>query len=159
MSRPESGASAPAELARLLDAPARVTFTTDAGELILELDPAVAPVAATRIAELAERGWFDGKIVHRVVPGFVAQLGAPDADGWGGAEGAPSIACETAPAPYDRYVAGMALAGRDTGSSQFFVTLARHPHLDGGYPVIGRASGPWDALAEGDVVTSAKVAR
>lgn len=154
---PAEGVGEPAELARLLAATTRVALTTDVGELTIELDPALAPVAATRLAELVKKGYFDGKIVHRVVPGFVAQLGAPHADGWGGADDAPPLRCETSPLPFDRHVVGMALAGRDTGSSQLFVTLARHPHLDGGYAVVGRADGPWESLAEGDVVSAAKL--
>jgi cyclophilin family peptidyl-prolyl cis-trans isomerase len=52
---------------------------------------------------------------------------------------------------------GVALAGRDTGSSQVFVTLARSPRLDGQYAWVGRADGDWDAVAEGDVIRSATV--
>ena len=52
---------------------------------------------------------------------------------------------------------GVALAGRDTGSSQFFVTLASFPHLDGDYALIGRAEPGWERLAQGDVVQSVRV--
>ena len=52
---------------------------------------------------------------------------------------------------------GMALAGRDTGSSQLFITLSRTPHLDGEYTRIGRAAGAVDGVAEGDVVIDARV--
>jgi cyclophilin family peptidyl-prolyl cis-trans isomerase len=51
----------------------------------------------------------------------------------------------------------MALAGRDTGSSQIFVTLSRTPHLDGAYTRVGRAVGPWLEVAEGDTILDAKV--
>ncbi len=51
----------------------------------------------------------------------------------------------------------MALAGRDTGSSQLFVTLSRTPHLDGEYTRVGRAEGDWAALGQGDVITDAKI--
>ena len=47
---------------------------------------------------------------------------------------------------------GVALAGRDTGSSQIFVTLGPYPHLDGDYPLIGHAGPGWDSLAQGDLV-------
>jgi cyclophilin family peptidyl-prolyl cis-trans isomerase len=53
---------------------------------------------------------------------------------------------------------GVALSGRDTGSSQLFITLGRHPHLDGEYALVGKASGDWDAVAEGDVIKSVKIA-
>jgi cyclophilin family peptidyl-prolyl cis-trans isomerase len=52
---------------------------------------------------------------------------------------------------------GVALSGRDTGSSQLFVTLARYPHLDGDYTLVGHAEGDWAALAEGDVIHDVKV--
>jgi cyclophilin family peptidyl-prolyl cis-trans isomerase len=51
----------------------------------------------------------------------------------------------------------VALAGRDTGSSQLFVTLARYPHLDGEYAWVGHAEGPWDAVVEGDSITAVRV--
>jgi peptidyl-prolyl cis-trans isomerase B (cyclophilin B) len=96
-------------------------------------------------------------VVHRVVPGFVAQLGAPFGDGFGGPEGKPALRCETSPLPFAPMTVGVALAGRDTGSSQIFVMQGRYPHLDGGYALIGTATGPWAALAEGDVIRKAKV--
>lgn len=138
-------------------APAAKTLKldTDAGALTLALDPTFAPVAVARIAELAASGFYDGAPIHRVVPGFVVQLGDPDGDGYGGAHVA--LRCETAPAPFAEGDVGVALAGRDTGSSQLFVMLGRAPHLDGSYAWIGKASGPWSSVAEGDVITKASV--
>jgi cyclophilin family peptidyl-prolyl cis-trans isomerase len=141
----------PGELARRLAAPQKLVFDTDAGSLELELDPTFAPVAATRLADLARSGFFDGVAVHRVVPGFVVQLGDPGGDGYGGAK-APPLRCETTPLPFESGSVGIALGGRDTGSSQFFVTLGRHPHLDGEYALVGRAGPGWNRVAEGDVV-------
>ena len=146
----------PAELAHALSAPRKLTFETDAGPLEIELDPTFAPVAATRLADLARSGFFDGVVVHRVVPGFVVQLGDPGGDGYGGAKG-PPLRCETAPVPFDAGTVGIALGGRDTGSSQFFVSLGRHPHLDGEYAVVGRAGAGWSRVAEGDVVQKVRV--
>ena len=54
-------------------------------------------------------------------------------------------------------ISDTALAGRDTGSSQIFVVLARTPHLDGEYAWVGRAEGDWDAVAEGDVIRAVRV--
>lgn len=134
-----------------------VRFETDAGPLELELDPTYAPVAVARILELVRAGFYDGVVIHRVVPGFVVQLGDPGGDGYGGAK--TSLRCETAPIPFARGDVGLALAGRDTGSSQIFVTLAPTPHLAGSYPWLGRAVSVGDAsaLAEGDVITKASV--
>jgi cyclophilin family peptidyl-prolyl cis-trans isomerase len=143
----------------LADAPgaARTTvrFETDAGTLDLELDPTWSPIAVARIVELVRSGFYDGIVFHRVVPGFVVQLGDPGGDGYGGAS--PSLRCETAPIPFARGDVGLALAGRDTGSSQIFVTLAPAPRLDGSYPWLGRAKGDASAIAEGDVVVKATI--
>jgi peptidyl-prolyl cis-trans isomerase B (cyclophilin B) len=117
----------------------------------LTLDPSLAPVAVTRIEELARAGFYDGVIVHRVVPGFVVQLGDPGGDGYGGAP-RPPLRCETSPARFSGGAVGIALGGRDTGSSQFFVTLAEQPHLDGAYARVGQAGAGWERLVEGDVV-------
>lgn len=147
----EPPSTAPAELAHPRTDPVYLDVETDAGTFTLELEPALAPTAVTRLVELADTGFFDGVVVHRVVPGFVVQLGDPDGDGYGGAA-RPPLRCETSPAPFDTGSVGVALSGRDTGSSQFFVTLGREAHLDGKYALIGHASPGWDRLAEGDIV-------
>lgn len=134
---------------------ATITLVTDAGELGLVLEPDLAPVTVARITSLARAGFYKGIVVHRVVPAFVAQFGDPDGDGYGGS--GTLLRCETSPVPFARLDVGMALAGRDTGSSQLFVTLSRTPHLDGEYTRIGHATGDWDAVAEGDVITEVKV--
>lgn len=146
-------------LAPEVDAPlasaTRVSFDTDAGPLAITFDPVLTPVAATRFVALARSGFYTGVAVHRVVPGFVVQFGDRGADGYGGS--GASLRCETSPVPFGPLDVGVALAGRDTGSSQVFVTLARHPHLDGGYAWVGRATGDWDAVAEGDVIRAVRV--
>jgi cyclophilin family peptidyl-prolyl cis-trans isomerase len=133
----------------------KLRFETDAGNLSIVLDPVLAPVASTRIVDLAKAGFFKGIVVHRVVPGFVAQFGDPGADGYGGAD--KLLRCETSPVPFGTLDVGVALAGRDTGSSQLFVTLGRVPHLDGDYARIGHAEGDWAAVSEGDVVRDVHV--
>jgi cyclophilin family peptidyl-prolyl cis-trans isomerase len=149
-------ARAPAELDSPITKPTRLVFETDAGSLELSIDPEHAPVAATRIVELARAGFFEGIVAHRVVPGFVVQFGDPGGDGYGGA-GRPSLRCETSPLRFESGRVGVALAGRDTGSSQIFVTLGPFPHLDGDYSLIGRAQPGWDVLAEGDVIRKVRV--
>jgi cyclophilin family peptidyl-prolyl cis-trans isomerase len=59
--------------------------------------------------------------------------------------------------PFNALDVGIALAGRDTGSSQLFVTLSRTPHLDGEYTHVGRAEGKWGELVEGDAIGDAKI--
>jgi cyclophilin family peptidyl-prolyl cis-trans isomerase len=150
----DAGAPAP-ELDHPLARDTRVVFSTDAGDLAIVFEPALAPVAATRFVALAKAGFYDGIVVHRVVPGFVAQFGDPDGDGYGGA--GSLLRCETSPVPFGPLDVGVALAGRDTGSSQIFVALARVPHLDGQFARVGRAEGDWWSLAEGDAIRSVKV--
>ena len=132
-----------------------LTLETDAGTLKITLDPELAPVTSARLVDLARAGFYNGMVVHRVVPGFVAQMGDPGGDGYGGAD--HSLRCETSPIPFDKGDVGMALSGRDTGSAQLFVTLSRLPHLDGDYARVGHAEGDWAALAEGDVVREVRV--
>ncbi|MCL2825112.1 MAG: peptidylprolyl isomerase, partial [Polyangiaceae bacterium] len=100
--------------------------------------------------------FYENMEVHRVVPGFVVQFGDRDGTGYGGAN-IDALRCELSPVPFRQGTVGIALGGRDTGSSQLFVTLAASPHLDGDYAVIGTASGPWDALVEGDRIGNALV--
>jgi len=111
-------------------------LVTTRGVVDLELFPAAAPLTVRRFLELARSGWFDGISFHRVVPDFVVQGGCPRGDGWGGP--ADSMRCEINDLRYARGMVGMALSGKDTGGSQFFVTLAPQPHLDGGYTIFGR---------------------
>jgi cyclophilin family peptidyl-prolyl cis-trans isomerase len=144
-----------AELDHPLAQATRVVFDTDGGTVGIRFDPALAPVAATRFVALARSGFYRGVTVHRVVPGFVVQLGDPGGDGYGGS--GESLRCETSPVSFARLDVGVALAGRDTGSSQVFVTLARQPHLDGQYAWVGKADGDWDGIAEGDVIRGVHV--
>ncbi len=144
------------ELGRLVVHPVKIVLQTDAGELAFVVEPELAPVTATHLVELARAGFFKGILVHRVVPGFVVQLGDPGGDGYGGA--GTLVRDETSPVAFGPLDVGIALGGRDTGSSQIFVTLARYPHLDGEYARVGRAEGDWAAVAQGDVVRDVRVA-
>lgn len=144
-------AQPPAELGAALPPQLRLRFSTDVGELDMVLESRDAPLAVARVQRLVQRGFYDGLQVHRVVPGFVAQFGDPGGDGFGGA-GLPPLPCETSPLRFDHSSVGVALAGRDTGSSQLFVTLGPQPHLDGKYSRIGRAEPGWERLAPGDVI-------
>ena len=152
---PEKPGEPAEELGHELAKPTRVAFDTDGGALGIRFDPGLAPVAATRFVALAKSGFYTGVVVHRVVPGFVVQLGDRGGDGYGGS--GESLRCETSPVPFGALDVGVALAGRDTGSSQIFVTLASHPHLDGEYAWVGRADGDWNGVAEGDVVRAVHV--
>lgn len=154
---PPQGGTKPAELSALERAPLKLVFDTDIGELGMTLDPAFAPVTVTRIAELVRADYYKNMVVHRVVPAFVTQFGAPLGDGFGGPPEKPSLRCETSPLPFEALTVGMALAGRDTGSSQLFVMHAYAPHLDGNYAQIGTASGAWAAFVDGDRIHNVKI--
>jgi cyclophilin family peptidyl-prolyl cis-trans isomerase len=138
----------------------QATIDTTRGAFIAELDPATAPGTVGSFVELAESGFFDGTEIHRVVPGFVVQAGDPTGTGMG--DPGYSLACELSPLPYERGTLGMALSGKDTGGSQFFVTLSRQPHLDGNYTVFGRVVSGMDVvdlIEEGDLIERVRIAK
>lgn len=120
----------------------RMTIHTKSGEIRLQLYPEIAPITVWQIGTLARKGYFREGSFHRVVPAFVAQGGDPRGDGWGGPDRAAgqnaSMPCELSDRGYDPGTLGMALSGRDTGGSQFFIALTPLPHLDSGYTVFGK---------------------
>jgi cyclophilin family peptidyl-prolyl cis-trans isomerase len=148
--------SVPDELSHLLEGPVRLDFETDVGRLSIDIDPTLAPVAATRVVDLARTAFYNLVLVHRVVPGFVVQLGDRGGDGYGGAP-RPALRSELSPAEFEPGSVGIALGGKDSGSSQFFVTLGRHPHLDGEYALIGKAGPGWERLTEWDMIRKVSI--
>lgn len=134
----------------------RAVVTTTKGSFTIELLPEAAPLTVDNFVQLAQRSFFNGITIHRVVPNFVIQDGDPRGDGNGGPPN-HTIRCEINEVPYDRAVVGMALSGKDTGSSQWFVTHSPQPHLDGGYTVFGRVISGMevvDNIIRGDVIKS-----
>lgn len=115
---------------------ARATLKTTKGNIELEFYLEDAPLTVYTFVNLMEKGYFDGLTFHRVVPNFVVQGGDPRGDGNGGP--GFQIRCEINQQPYERGSVGMALSGKDTGGSQFFICHSPQPHLDGGYTVFGR---------------------
>ncbi|MFZ0064381.1 MAG: peptidylprolyl isomerase [Pyrinomonadaceae bacterium] len=129
--------------------------TTNKGRFTIELLPEDAPLNVDNFVQLARRRYFNGIVFHRVVPNFVIQGGDPRGDGNGGP--GYQIRCEISEVPYGRGAVGMALSGKDTGGSQWFVTHAPQPHLDGGYTVFGNVISGMevvDRIARGDVIRS-----
>lgn len=142
-----------AAIAALPDTP-RVTVDTERGRFVLRLDPERAPTTVLRFLELVDEGFYDGLRFHRVVPAFVVQGGDPRGDGYGGPGWTQR--CEDHRLPYRRGTIGMALAGRDTGGSQFFLTYGAEPHLETRYTAFGRlerGEEVLDALQAGDRIT------
>jgi cyclophilin family peptidyl-prolyl cis-trans isomerase/NADPH-dependent ferric siderophore reductase len=114
----------------------RAVVKTERGVIEIELTPAAAPRTVENFLRLAKSGYFDGLAFHRVVPNFVIQTGCPRGDGWGGP--GYEIPCEYNDRPYKVGTVGMALAGKDTGGSQWFITLSPQPRLEGRYTVFGQ---------------------
>ncbi|RPH72898.1 MAG: peptidyl-prolyl cis-trans isomerase [Myxococcaceae bacterium] len=124
------------------------------GPVVIAPDVEDAPVTVAQLSRLAREGYFRGLTFHRVVPDFVVQGGDPRGDG----EGGPgfTLPCEVSPRTYLRGTVGMALAGKDTGGSQLFVSLSPQPHLDGRYTIIGTVVSGMEALdgmVEGDTLS------
>ncbi|MDZ7264507.1 MAG: HEAT repeat domain-containing protein [candidate division KSB1 bacterium] len=134
---PAALSSAPIDFRRLHQMRrSRATIRTNQGTIIIQLYSDDAPLTVANFIQLCEEGFYNGIIFHRVVPDFVIQAGCPRGDGWGGPGHA--IRCEINPHRYVRGSVGMALAGKDTGGSQFFITHSPQPHLDGRYTIFGQ---------------------
>jgi cyclophilin family peptidyl-prolyl cis-trans isomerase len=124
------------------------TIATSCGDIVVELDPAAAPATVNSFVFLAEAGYFDGTVSHRVLPGFVIQMGDPTGTG----SGSPGyVVPDELPAPGTVYTTGtvaMANAGPGTSGSQFFITLS-DVGLPADYTIFGRVvdSATLDAIA------------
>jgi cyclophilin family peptidyl-prolyl cis-trans isomerase len=122
------------------------TLHTSQGDIILQLYPRQAPMAVNSFIFLARSGWFDGVTFHRVLPGFVAQAGDPTGTGYG----SPGYAFENEISPDLKFdapgVLGMANSGPGSNGSQFFITYAAAPKLDGSYTIFGKVIAGMDVL-------------
>jgi peptidyl-prolyl cis-trans isomerase B (cyclophilin B) len=137
----------------------QVTIATDRGDILLELDPKLAPKSVNNFVALARKGYYDGLTFHRVVDGFVIQGGCPEGSGRGG----PGYRFEDEPVKGD-YEAGavaMANAGPDTNGSQFFICLEDlRGKLDKNYNLFGYTVDGMDVVGKvkvGDVMRSVTV--
>jgi cyclophilin family peptidyl-prolyl cis-trans isomerase len=135
-----------------------VFIETAKGTIEFELAVIDAPQTTRNFAALARKGYFNGLQIHRVVANFVVQDGDPRGDG----EGGPgyTIRDELNERPYLRGAVGMALAGRDTGGSQFFIAHSPQPHLDARYTVFGHVVNGLevlDRIQQGDVIERVRI--
>lgn len=121
-------------------------FETNHGTFSVELFEDKAPVTTKNFIDLIEKGFYDGVIFHRVIKGFMIQGGDPTGTGRGG----PGYTIKdefhkelrhTAPG-----ILSMANAGPNSGGSQFFITLAATPWLDGKHAVFGKVSEGMDVV-------------
>jgi cyclophilin family peptidyl-prolyl cis-trans isomerase/HEAT repeat protein len=135
-------------------------ITTTAGRIEWEFYPHEAPQTVRNFVRLAERGYFDGLVIHRVVPDFVIQDGDPTGTGSGGP--GYTIRCEYNRLRYDAGMVGMALSGKDTGGSQWFITHSPQPHLNGKYTIFAHVTSGMDVvrrIVQGDRVLRVEVTR
>ncbi len=113
-------------------------FETSKGTFKIELFSDKAPLTAGNFITLAEKGFYDGQIFHRVIDGFMIQGGDPKGNGTGG----PGYMIKDEFSPLLKHnqegILSMANAGPNTGGSQFFITLQATPWLDGKHSVFGK---------------------
>ena len=116
----------------------RAVIQTTKGTIVIELYQDQAPKTVAHFIKLAKSGFYNGIIVHRVIPGFMIQTGDPTGTGRGG----PDYTFEDEFSPALRHdaagVVSMANAGPNTNGSQFFITLAATPWLDDRHSVFGK---------------------
>jgi cyclophilin family peptidyl-prolyl cis-trans isomerase len=122
------------------------TISTEKGDIVVELYADKAPLAVNNFVFLAQEGWFDNITFHRVIPDFMAQSGDPSGTGLGGPgyefanEIDPDLTFDGAG------VLAMANHGADTNGSQFFITYAEAPDLNGGYTIFGKVISGMDVV-------------
>ena len=122
----------------MADTPETLTLTLDGGDVVIKLRPDLAPQHVDRIAELANEGFYDGVVFHRVIPGFMAQGGDPTGTGMHGSD-KPNLPAEFSREPHVRGVASMARTmDPNSANSQFFICFDDAPWLDGQYTVWGK---------------------
>ncbi|KAI1765758.1 peptidyl-prolyl cis-trans isomerase-like 1 [Hypoxylon sp. FL1150] len=118
-----------------------VVLETSMGAITVELYTTHAPRTCVNFSTLARRGYYDGCLFHRVIANFMAQTGDPTGTGRGGSSiYGDAFADEIAPdlRHTGAGVLSMANSGKDTNGSQFFLTLAPTPWLDGKHTIFGR---------------------
>ncbi len=116
------------------------------GKVVIRLRPDWAPKHVAQIETLVKRGFYDGLVFHRVIPGFMAQTGDPTGTGSGGSD-LPNIPAEFNATHFKRGVVGMARAGDpDSANSQFFIVTKDSDFLDGQYTAFGEVVSGMDAV-------------
>ncbi len=138
---------------RALQQGQRYRITTAKGDIIIATDVNECPGSSLAFDSLVTAGYYNGKSFHRMVPNFVVQGGCPRGDGYGGMPW--TLRTEIGRAGFTAGSVGLASAGRDTESCQFFITHSATPHLDGRYTRFGEVVSGMDVvwrLQVGDVM-------
>ena len=137
----------------MADTYSTLTMTLDGGDVSIRLRPDLAPEHVNRIAELANDGFYDGVVFHRVIPGFMAQGGDPSGTGMHGSD-KPNLKQEFSKEPHVRGTCSMARTmDPNSANSQFFVCFDDARFLDGQYTVWGEVTDGMeliDALPKGE---------
>jgi peptidylprolyl isomerase len=130
-----------------------LTISLDSGDVVIKLRPDLAPNHVARISELAQDGFYDGVVFHRVIPGFMAQGGDPTGTGMHGSD-KPNLEQEFNSEPHVRGTCSMARAqDPNSANSQFFICFDDAEFLDGQYTVWGQVTEGMehiDALPKGE---------
>ena len=134
----------------MTDHPQTLTFTIDTGDqqgdVTIRLRPDLAPNHVQRISELANEGFYDGVVFHRVIPGFMAQGGDPTGTGTSGAA-KPNLKQEVSNPPHVRGGCSVARTSNpDSANSQFFICFDDATFLDGQYTVWGEVTDGMDLI-------------
>jgi len=135
-----------------------LSLYTDKGEITISLLVEDAPGSVANVISHAQKGGYDNTIFHRVVPVFVSQGGGPRGDGFGSSN--HTIRSEFSNLQFGPGVVGLASAGKDTESCQFFITHLSTPHLNGRYTIIGamnNSMGILEKITSGTRIDSIKV--
>lgn len=124
----------------------KIKFTTNMGEFVVEMLEDKAPKTTKNFIELTEKGFYNGVVFHRIIDGFMIQGGDPTGTGMGGPGYKIDDEFGEGLKHNDEGVLSMANAGPNTGGSQFFITLAPAPWLDGKHAVFGRVVEGMDVI-------------
>lgn len=122
----------------------RAIINTSKGSIIIQFNSDIAPISVGNFCMLAKQNFYNGIFFHRVVPGFVIQAGDSTATGWSGP--GYDIISEFSDTNFDIGYVGMASAGKDTESSQFFIMQGFYPHLDARYTLFGKVISGMSAI-------------
>ena len=116
----------------------KIKFTTNKGVFVAEMFEDKAPLTTKNFIELVEKGFYDGIIFHRVIDGFMIQGGDPTGTGMCGPGYKIKDEFGEGLKHDDEGILSMANAGPNTGGSQFFITLAPTPWLNGHHAIFGK---------------------
>ena len=115
-----------------------INIELESGTVKIKLRTDLAPNHCERVAELANEGFYDGVVFHRVIPNFMAQTGDPTGTGTGGSN-KPDLKQEFSPENHLRGTASMARSQNpDSANSQFFLMFEEAAHLNGKYTIVGQ---------------------